>query len=70
MEKRGYGRKIGEGPINFASRLRKSNPEMRREIDAVTSAYVQNNYVDEEPMDLASLKKAVRAITFKSLAVG
>jgi len=67
MEKRGYGRRFGEGPLDYARRIRREIPEYSQEVDAITSTYVQMNYIETEPQDYMVLKKAIRLFRFRTL---
>lgn len=54
-------RQTGEGPIDYAARLIRNRPELTDIIGEVTDAYVDANYVADEPTEVARLRKAVRS---------
>ncbi len=66
MAKRGLARDKGEGPMAYQARLLEAYPDLEAEIREVTRAYVASNY-EEQPGQLAPLKKKVRELWFRSL---
>ncbi len=67
MEKFGLARLTGEGPLDYAERIKMERPEMAAEVDKVTSAFIDANYIAEKTTDVSVLKKAVRALRFRAL---
>ncbi|HIG40503.1 MAG: DUF3488 and transglutaminase-like domain-containing protein [bacterium] len=67
MEKWGIGRRTGEGPLDYAQRIGMEKPELRQQINNVTSAYVEKNYIHPDTASVHDLKKAVRALRFRTL---
>jgi len=67
MERQGYPRKIGEGPLDYAVRIGSERPDLKAEVDAITAMYVQMNYIDTAISDAEILRKAVRGLRFRTL---
>jgi hypothetical protein len=67
LENQGLRRRIGEGPLHYASRVSQSRPELESAINAVTHAYVQMNYIEDQPDETDILKRAIRAFRLRAL---
>jgi transglutaminase-like putative cysteine protease len=68
LERQGLGRRIGEGPYDYASRVAEARPELERPVADVTDAYVASNYaVSGETPDIARLRRAVRTFRLRTL---
>lgn len=62
FEKRGLGRRFGEGPIDYARRLLLARPDLEEPVGAVTRAYIRACFIDDTPGDVFELKQAVRRL--------
>lgn len=67
LKKIGYPRLYGEGPNDYALRVSREIPNIKKEVLAVTQAYVNAAYIDSVDPDLKELKQAVRTMKLKSL---
>jgi len=62
LERHGLLRRAFEGPLDFASRVRSSRPDLAAEIDAITSLYLDLRYGEAaSAAALAELMRRVRA---------
>ncbi|MDP6264854.1 MAG: DUF3488 and transglutaminase-like domain-containing protein, partial [Pseudomonadales bacterium] len=68
MEKLGFGRQIGEGPIHYAERIGSHRPEMYKAVREVTDIYVDLNYSGRQDPQSDELKRAVRAFRLRLMA--
>lgn len=68
LEKLGFGRQIGEGPIHYAERIGSVRPEMYDAVRGVTDIYVDLNYSGREDGQSDELKRAVRAFRLRLMA--
>lgn len=69
LARAGLERLVGEGPIDYAKRVKRQKPELADVIDEVTRLYVDANYKLDGHGDLKALKKAVRAVKLKALTL-
>ena len=61
-------RSQGEGPINYASRVATSRPDLAKSVEVVTDAYIRANFIDYRPEDVDTLRKAARRVRLSLLA--
>jgi transglutaminase-like putative cysteine protease len=67
LHKQGLPRKAGEGPSDYAARVKLVRPDLASAIERVTKAYITLNYATEVPGDSADLKRAVSLFRLKAL---
>lgn len=67
LEKLGIGRKIGEGPIDYAERISSTRPDLDKAVREVTDIYVDLNYSGRQDLQPDELKRAVRAFRLRSM---
>ncbi len=67
LEKEGLAREIGEGPLDYARRIREQRPDLTDAVNKVTNLYVDSNYRMDQQVDIKEMKKAVRAFKVKTL---
>ena len=70
LDKEGLGRRLGEGPLDYASRIAAERPDLADAADRVARAFVQQNYVADITDDATELRQAIRAFRVKTLSVG
>ena len=68
LQRQEFQRAIGEGPIDFAERAGDARPDLAPGIKAVTQAYIKANFIDDQPNDIDTLKKAVRSMKVRAFA--
>jgi len=66
LAKQGITRQVGEGPINFARRVNENRPDLESAMNAVTDAYVQMNYIEDQPDKTDNLNRTIRAFRLSS----
>lgn len=69
LANQGLVRQVGEGPLHYASRVGKRRPDLESAINAVTNAYVQMNYIEDQPDKTDILNRAIRAFRLRTLGV-
>jgi transglutaminase-like putative cysteine protease len=62
-EKAGYARLPHQGPLAFATQLKRQYPDMSQDIDHITALYIDLRY-GQQSVDLAELKVKVRKFKF------
>ncbi len=69
LGRQGLERRMGEGPVDYGNRIARERPELAVHVTAVTDHYVAMNYAGLDAADLTPLKRAVRALRLKALAI-
>jgi hypothetical protein len=69
LANQGLARQVGEGPLHYARRVSQSRPDLESAINAVTDAYVQMNYIEDQPDKTDILNRAIRAFRLSALGV-
>ncbi len=67
LAKQGLARAVGEGPLDYARRIKAQRADLADAIDQVTMSYVNANYGGGAPGDIKEMKKAVRRFQLKTL---
>jgi len=67
LEKQGLPRSIGEGPYDYAQRVGEQRPDLAAATLTVTRAYVQMNYVKDDPRETSELRKSIRRFRMRAL---
>lgn len=67
LAKQGLPRQIGEGPFHYTRRVTSKRPDLRPTMNAVTDAYVQMNYIEDQPDKTDRLNKAIRVFRLRIL---
>jgi hypothetical protein len=62
-EQAGYARLPHQGPLAFATQLKRQYPDMSQDIDHITALYIDLRY-GQQSADLAELKVKVRKFKF------
>ncbi|MBS3964019.1 MAG: DUF3488 domain-containing transglutaminase family protein [Methylomonas sp.] len=61
LAKRGITPATGEGPLDFADRVKRGHPDLAGAVDAITALFVRLRYQpDASPDDMQALQRAVR----------
>lgn len=68
LHKLGIGRRIGEGPIDYAERIGSARPAISKAVREVTDIYVDLNYSERQDRQADELKRAVRAFRLRIMA--
>jgi transglutaminase-like putative cysteine protease len=68
LEKQGLPRSNGEGPVHYAQRISLQRPDLAQAVQTVTSAYIQTNYIEDQPAETNLLRNAIRRFRMKTLA--
>jgi hypothetical protein len=62
LAKEGLERRFGEGPMDYAQRVRVWRPELTTAVDTVVSAYLEANYISDNPDSTSELKRAIATL--------
>ncbi len=66
LGRQGLPRNVGEGPYAYFSRVSEVRPELADSMKAVTDAYLQMNYIEDNPDKTDRLRRAIRSFRLKA----